>query len=386
MNKTVKRIVELLFEDVEVTDEIRAMKDEVMNNCQEHCADLMARGMSEDEAIGAVVESLKGMEEVIAGHAQRDKAEPHAGLHTFCSNAGVSRVEANVGACDITFEPNDEATMAVEWAEELADMVVCEQTGDTFRIGLKEEMDQVPDCTGSKNFNFNWNSLGDMFRDIAERGRRAVTITRSGWIKVAVPASVSEVKVRTTCGDIRLSETSLRKIELVSTSGDAEIKAANVPAADAIHVSTTSGDISLEGVAERMKLNTTSGDIEVEHANAGRAELNTMSGDISFSGECPVLQANSVSGEVNLEGSFGMANAKTVSGDVELDAADGRVDQVNIQTTSGDVDVILARHESSVHVEMKSVSGDMVNRVGDAGIGARVLIRVQTVSGSISID
>jgi ABC-type proline/glycine betaine transport system permease subunit len=65
MNETVKRIVEILFQDTEMTDEVASIKDEVMNNCQERYADLVARGMTEDEAIGEVVESLKGMEEVI---------------------------------------------------------------------------------------------------------------------------------------------------------------------------------------------------------------------------------------------------------------------------------------------------------------------------------
>ena len=81
MNATVSRIVELLFEDVQMTEETEAIHDEVMNNCQERYASLVAEGYSEDDAIGAVVESLKGMDEVLKDadvihHCMNDLSKP----------------------------------------------------------------------------------------------------------------------------------------------------------------------------------------------------------------------------------------------------------------------------------------------------------------------
>ena len=79
MNETVAKIVELLFQDVEMNGEVQAIHDEVMNNCQERFGDLLARGLTEDEAVAAVVESLKGMEEVLAGYPRRQAArQPEA--------------------------------------------------------------------------------------------------------------------------------------------------------------------------------------------------------------------------------------------------------------------------------------------------------------------
>ena len=49
MNETVKKIVDLLFAKTVDNEETRALHDEVMNNCQEHYADLVARGLSEDD-------------------------------------------------------------------------------------------------------------------------------------------------------------------------------------------------------------------------------------------------------------------------------------------------------------------------------------------------
>ena len=71
MNQTVKRIVDILFQDVEENEETNALHEELMNNCQEHYQDLIDRGLSEDEAVGEVVESLKGMKDVIAQYPKR---------------------------------------------------------------------------------------------------------------------------------------------------------------------------------------------------------------------------------------------------------------------------------------------------------------------------
>ena len=64
MNQTVKRIVDLLFEDTVENEETRALHEELMNNCQEHYEDLTSRGLTEDEATEEVVDSLKGMKEL----------------------------------------------------------------------------------------------------------------------------------------------------------------------------------------------------------------------------------------------------------------------------------------------------------------------------------
>ena len=74
MNQTVKRIVDILFQDVVENEETSALHEELMNNCQEHYQDLISRGLSEDEAVGEVVESLKGMKDVIAQYPKKAAA------------------------------------------------------------------------------------------------------------------------------------------------------------------------------------------------------------------------------------------------------------------------------------------------------------------------
>ena len=71
MNQTVKRIVDILFQDVVENEETNALHEELMNNCQEHYQDLIDRGLSEDEAVSEVVDSLKGMKDVIAQYPKK---------------------------------------------------------------------------------------------------------------------------------------------------------------------------------------------------------------------------------------------------------------------------------------------------------------------------
>ena len=73
-NETVERIVNLLFQDVEMTDEVQALYDETMSNCQERYQDMTSRGLSDDDAIAAVVESLKGMEDVISQYPKKSES------------------------------------------------------------------------------------------------------------------------------------------------------------------------------------------------------------------------------------------------------------------------------------------------------------------------
>ena len=77
MNDTITKIVALLFEDLEETDETVALHDEILQNCQERYADLTAGGMTADEATKAVIDSLNGMQEMLADYPRKN-ARPAA--------------------------------------------------------------------------------------------------------------------------------------------------------------------------------------------------------------------------------------------------------------------------------------------------------------------
>ena len=104
-NETVERIVNLLFQDVEMTDEVQALYDETMSNCQERYQDMTSRGLSDDDAIAAVVESLKGMEDVISQYPKKSEA-PEA--EEAPKSADVPADDGGDGEqTDFTFHPAD---------------------------------------------------------------------------------------------------------------------------------------------------------------------------------------------------------------------------------------------------------------------------------------
>ena len=74
MNATICGLIDTLFKDTVDTIETRTMREELLNNCLEHYNDLIGRGLSETEAIDAVVESLKGMKEVIDEYPRKTEA------------------------------------------------------------------------------------------------------------------------------------------------------------------------------------------------------------------------------------------------------------------------------------------------------------------------
>lgn len=104
-NETVERIVNLLFQDVEMTDEVQALYDETMSNCQERYQDMTSRGLSDDDAIAAVVESLKGMEDVISQYPKKSES-PEAEEAPKSAEVPVDD-DGDGEQTDFTFHPAD---------------------------------------------------------------------------------------------------------------------------------------------------------------------------------------------------------------------------------------------------------------------------------------
>ena len=135
MNQTVKRIVDLLFEDTVENEETRALHEELMNNCQEHYEDLISRGLSEEEATGEVVDSLKGMKDVIDGYpkksgAAQPKEEKPAGLsRTF---AGIDSLQAETTDQEICVSPSADGAVHVYCDD--PEGMTCEQSGGRLVI------------------------------------------------------------------------------------------------------------------------------------------------------------------------------------------------------------------------------------------------------------
>ena len=143
MNQTVKRIVDILFQDTVENDETKALHEELMNNCQEHYQDLISRGLSEDEAVAEVVESLKGMKDVIAQYPKKtsgpasfseDDTNEEGKSFVF---TGIDTLKAETSDQDITVRPSADGAVHV-WCDDPEGMKA-ERVGNEVRVtGVKK--------------------------------------------------------------------------------------------------------------------------------------------------------------------------------------------------------------------------------------------------------
>ena len=169
-NETVERIVNLLFQDVEMTDEVQALYDETMSNCQERYQDMTSRGLSDDDAIAAVVESLKGMEDVISQYPKKSEAPEaeEAPIRPLPENDGREEIPAS------GYTNQDARDFADEFGGN--ETVMAAQTVDYGK--LVNNIDDWVFGVGGMNKQKNWTGFkkykgsrtGDFLRTIAGKG------------------------------------------------------------------------------------------------------------------------------------------------------------------------------------------------------------------------
>lgn len=356
MNASVRRIVELVFQDVELTDEVRALREEVMNNCQERYEDQRAQGKDEDEAIDAVMESLRGMEEVLAAYprAQTGAEAPEAPEEPEEPEESEEAEEET--QAELRFDLEGVSLLRVNLCHEDVQLVAGEADVAVVRLmggGMeaRRQGDALVVCSR---------------KDAAERGGL-------GWLSrmfggpggceacVELPADAAlRAFVGTESGDVSVQGLSLRELE----------------------VQTVSGDVNLTAGCTRARVKTGSGDINAA-MNADEASFQTMSGDMRLEGTCDGIETMTVSGDIRLRGTFQHAALSSVSGDAALEA-DARIEKVFAKNVSGDVRIRLSGVRG-VCARLKTLSGDARCRLPESG-DAAVRVDAQTVSGDITVE
>ena len=368
MNQTVKRIVDILFQDVVENEETKALHEELMNNCQEHYQDLVSRGLSEDEAVGEVVDSLKGMKDVIAQYPKKTAAPVNAAAEekgkTWVFN-GMDSLKVDTGDQDIFVGPSADGSIHIYCDD--PEGLKTETDGKKLIItGVKKtekaasafEMKEGEEIT----FSGLLNMVGKAIRNVT------ASFIAGAAIRVEVP------------------DGQMKEIELNSRSGDIECSCAM---ARKMTVRSTSGDVSLEPVtektAENLLVSTVSGDAEI-HGSALEAEITSMSGEVSADGVFENLMMKSTSGDVEFTGSVADLTTHSISGDVKVKIENATVKHVDAKSTSGDVEITLPAGLPGVHAVCSTVSGSCCSRVSDAGINAAVQIQAKSVSGDVTVQ
>ena len=393
MNKMVKRMVDLLFEDVESTEETRELHDEIMNNCQDHFQDLTDSGMTEDEALGAVMESLSGMQEMLEQYPKKKavqeiedaynevtgekEAAETALLHQATS--WVERIRVDAAARDVTVEAADTEEILID--SEDKENILVERDGNTLFIHVRRIADELRDeaedfAKGSgemseMNLTDLLNKVGSMVNRAVRGVMNHISVelgTHGAPIRITVPRRLlTALEMNTSSGDMEVSYVRAKEYVLRTASGDITLKADAKEASDRIFASSASGDI------------------EVKEAWTRKGEFSSISGDLELSGDFGDLNCKSVSGEVDFRGSAVDLRSKSVSGAVDLSLKVASSGSVSAESTSGSVTVQLPEDAAPVHLSMSSVSGNLRSDVEDAGESAPLSIRVKTVSGAVKV-
>ena len=159
----------------------------------------------------------------------------------------------------------------------------------------------------------------------------------------------------------------------------------------ALTLDLTSGDTRVHGLAlDALSFRTTSGDVDLRQIETGEMNFTAASGDLDASGlRRRDLSIRAASGDVSFEGCAEYGNINTASGDVEVVIREN-TESIRVNTASGDVDL---RVPESAGVLFRTVSGEVstsrprTRGPGGTCIGRDVPIRaeVTTVSGDLSV-
>lgn len=394
-NETVERIVNLLFQDVEMTDEVQALYDETMSNCQERYQDMTSRGLSDDDAIAAVVESLKGMEDVISQYPKKSEA-PEAeeapksaevpvddggdGEQTDFTfhPADIGRIEMTMVCDDVHLEesPDDDLHVLFEDAEgakasicRIEDGVlrVCRDpdtpkrnrssfsvsgtfangrlyvkkpNGEYFFFGDEKSDNQAAQEAEAKakEFQQNAKSFAENMTKLDFSGKTAEADNgrKSGSFEDMVNSFASTAsRFGQELG--KLFSSIKPNITVSRSIGDVTLCIPRI-FDKPISVLTTSGDIEARDIhVTDLNMTSTSGEISVElFAPLNHGAFTTTSGDIDIEADANDVQISTVSGDVEIHGDYDHLKFASTSGDVELEA---KVRQCDFSSVSGDLDL-----------------------------------------------
>ena len=96
-------------------------------------------------------------------------------------------------------------------------------------------------------------------------------------------------------------------------------------------------------------------------------------------------EIKSTSGDADLTGEAERIRMHSVSGDVTAELKNDGVRLIDARSTSGDVEIGLAKGTDSVHVNASTVSGTVSKYIPDCGAGAQLQINAGSVSGDVTI-
>ena len=365
MNEMIDKMVDLLFSDIEETEEVRALRDELLSDCREHYEDLLRGGASEEEALYRVRESLNGMEEVLSAFPKKKK--PLIAVSRFDPDQ-AEKLSIYAKNTDVVIVPSADGRFHMDLTDS-AYNIDAANNGDTLEVRLVPVLNADAAAAESAKvfykddrgtYHVDFAALKDKILGSVQQAANSC-FSDGGTLTVFVPVGCFRViHAHSASGDIRLSNCG----------------------AEEVNLSSTSGDIECDAPAGRMSFSTTSGDISCS-APAGQMNVSSTSGDIELTGAVGALRAQSTSGDITADNILTGAELHTVSGDIRCCSASPTLGTVALHSTSGDI-FFRASTNLPLAIETRTVSGDVsVTRPNIPGATTKVTL--QTISGDIEV-
>ena len=400
-----------------------ALQQEILEDYEQHFAEGMAEGRSEEE----IIAELGNIEDMLQEFSEEDLKQEIEAVEAQASQSG----SYNQLYREVVIEGL------------LADVKISASADDQLRVNYVNEGNEAQKL---RYYFYQYEQDGVFYAGVKERsqgvnGSRSLKgiwelLSHSSWagsnirLSVEIPVKIPVIRLRTTSGDLTVRGLQNEEIEVKCASGDlrlegihceklcgttqsGDLEAEEIQAGSKFKLKTTSGDIEVAGVsALAVSLQSTSGDLCTERVQTDHLEVQTASGDMGLeevnghqihlqtaSGDIDArdirgcrLQAGAGSGDVELDADVEVCVVKTGSGSITLEGS-ARMQTVQLYSGSGDVCMNLEKVEGAV-IATHTASGDMEIRGYEVsgrsynctyGSGA-CQIEIATASGDITLQ
>ena len=389
--------------------------EELSDNLYSRWQDLVASGMTEDEAFGKAMEDLGSVDELLA---YLDSLGPEGELPRQEGRDFTSDLLR--GMEDIVRETVNQTKDAVDQAAIIV-RNVAEKIKEKYPNGLQGKIyihvdrdgcEEVPQADQeAEKEDKGWSFAAGYDR---QRGFFCGTGHSRRVTETSLPSQeVKGIDVQIVNGDItlrqaedsqsdillggdverleaRLDDSGVLSIRQGNTASSTFFFLRGLAAADVeltlprrywefVQLSTVNGDVEIDGLeAGRLSLKTASGDVKLQDASCHELAFKSASGDLEADGSAGSVQAETASGDVKLEGAYGSIRAASASGDLEIC---GRGREIRCTSASGDVEI--ATDTVPEQLEVSSKSGDCEITMPD---GEGFTLQFSTVNGELDTN
>ena len=257
-------MLEKYFEELRKELETRNAKDsqEILSYFEEIVNDHLDNGESE-ESIIASLGSVEQLADSICEKQTTNEIIPHEQHLERRTFSGISKINIDVKAYDVTIEITDEENGWLEYNS--SDDIYLDVNISNNKISIEEEdSSTIVNTFFAKIFSL--------------RGRGF-----QGYLHIYCPKDkMFDLCINTVSGDVKVKDVKCDEIEFESVSGDMKLQ--DVFSRD-LNIDTVSGDFNSQKITiiDTFKAQSVSGDFNINNLKCDEITIETVSGDVEIS-------------------------------------------------------------------------------------------------------